>query len=423
MKVRSAYINFIQNVYLPDAGYLDNLREPFRNAFKQGTHIEDLPKAFIKNWGQIRFDKNLFELVLELPMKSLTGDLCSTDVRKIVWAQYKFIPCIVDVPKKITIRKDEAYKKSLLSKGDASRLITLHLHIYRHGMLSILLNLSLHFDPPLTTDTFISVINQLRPKIRQGSETIKTRTASVNLTIPPHFTGTSTELCEKIAEDTIDSLVGNTSKATMVAPECYTVIHSPDLRSDRDAGSIPPQELYGLLKMNPNFKRFKAGYVSSCSSVFGKYERDIIIPDTKAMIIGLPRTHNVYEFHWNLVTIAEFVLIQKQLFEAYINNLRRSRNEILKSGFQPSERVKSFFRLTMIDFKTVDFLEELLYFHREFSPQYRRWYYILTERLGVDKRKAELLRELDSYIREGRDWQPPVRDFLNLLGGVKGLLA
>jgi len=423
MEIQNAYINFIQNLYLPEAGRLENLREPFRTVFKQGAHIDYQLNAFIKNWGQLRFDKNLFEGILELPMKSFTGVSSLSYVRKFIWSQYRFIPSIVDVRKKIVISKDDSYKRSSLSKGNVSRLIKLHLHIYKHGAVSIILNISLHFDPPVTTKSLIKVINELRPRTRQGSHISKTRTPSINIKISQHLLGTSTELFERIVKDTITSLVYNPTYASVVPPESYTIVHSPDFKTNVNNDITLSKELYGLLKLDPHFSRFNSRYVSNCSSVFGKYKTDIIIPNTKVMIIGLPRTYNVYDFHWHLVTLAEFVLMQRQLFDVYTKNLRRSRTQILKAGYKPKERMKNFFKLTTINFDTLDFLEELLYFHTDFSPQYRKWYYILTEKLGVNRRKDELLHELDSYISEGKEWQPPLNDVLNLLTSVKGLLG
>jgi hypothetical protein len=148
--------------------------------------------------------------------------------------------------------------------------------------------------------------------------------------------------------------------------------------------NLTQKEIGGILSKSRTWRQ----QLGIHESEFGKYEGDIIIPKSRSVLI----VHNHWArrkklsllFQWQLQAVHELAISQKLIVPYYIKQL---------TSFDQNER-KSYVGNTEIQF-----LSGLTNIYIHLSPHLRKWYYLLSNAMGVKKTLETFAIEMDKYLQ------------------------
>ncbi len=155
--------------------------------------------------------------------------------------------------------------------------------------------------------------------------------------------------------------------------------------------NLTPKEIAGLLSKSPDWRSHRAT-PSEYESAYGIYEGDLILPKSQSTLI----VTNIWSrrkqlqllFQWELSAVSELAYGEKLITSYYLERLAKSQ--------------KSIYVNNPIDFpepnqSVILFLHSLIKIHRHLPPHFRKWYHILAETIGLDRRQEELRQYLNLY--------------------------
>lgn len=161
--------------------------------------------------------------------------------------------------------------------------------------------------------------------------------------------------------------------------------------------------------------RLVAGFRPS----FGRFAADVIVPSAQRLFVSSSGSYGSNKkFFWGLDQTAMLAVVGKMLFDAYAARLREQRMEIYRAQLTAMKGLKNFFRLSQLDFSTVEFLSRALSMHKSLQDHFRQWYHILEPHFHLAEARGELEKELDKYIEAARSWEPGISVLLKQLKSV-----
>lgn len=160
------------------------------------------------------------------------------------------------------------------------------------------------------------------------------------------------------------------------------------LKTIRRAFSITlsDKEIGGILSKQEGWMYQRGVYESE----FGKYENDLLIPKSRSTLILLNtwarRKQLQLIFQWQLQAVREIAISQKLIVSHYIKQL---------SCLSIEPRNKSLF----IKDSEIQFLYGLTNIYIHLPPHFRKWYYLISNAMGVKKDLEIFIVELDNYVK------------------------
>lgn len=154
---------------------------------------------------------------------------------------------------------------------------------------------------------------------------------------------------------------------------------------------LSPKEIAGLLSKSPDWRNHRASQ-SEYESVYGIYEGDLILPKSQSTLlitnVWSRRKQLQLLFQWELSAISELAYGEKLIISYYLEHL-----EILRNNNDSKNPVSSPKLIKSV----ATFLYSLMRINRHLPPHFRKWYHILAETIGLDRRQEELHQYLNLH--------------------------
>lgn len=356
------------------------------------TMLRETTNWFIRNWGSIHFRTDTF----------LRGE------------NYPFED---EAPKRIHLGICEPKRKILVRHELPSRpgiRASIQVEFFLAGIQLVSLLLSLRSRAGIQGDELAFFCAQLFKQKSKGK-----RAAWIEI---PRlgFRGAVRDLLARISSDLSDSILSpHADFREYLTSDLHLTVFVPQLPSQSFSleGELP-QWVPQVLLLEPKPEEISERFIGQLQSSFGKYRSDLVIARRGRLLVSVKGSFEKRKVFLRGLEVAVLIaMLQKATWEYYTRRLHEDRLYIYKAQLKSAEVLKNFFRISMLNFDTVEFLDTITTLPRFLQRHMRRWYRFLVYEYELGETRQQFEKELDRYIDDARQWEPGIAFLLKQIKG------
>lgn len=252
----------------------------------------------------------------------------------------------------------------------------IYAHVYPHGGLTVMLNLSLVFKDDTDAQSVVKAVKILLGKRAE-----------------PAFQFDMAGIACGSATDVVQAVRTLTTRAIVPEAQIFESIHldyAVSVGADQD--EVSDAALSGLLTLDERYETFKQGWLEARASLYGRYDGDRVVASRTSLAVATsPRLFSPSgrrRFFWRCLGIKEFVALQQLV-------ITRATMRLSKLGTLGGPAEDTARRLIAI-------CEHLIEFPRGLPAHHRKWLYEC-------QRVSRVERTLDYFFRTMAELQHEAR--------------
>lgn len=334
------------------------------------------------------------------------GDFCADNCLRGVSSRYSHFPWAVLANWKVRVQTPVI--------PNAQWNVRLRCNVFPYGGLTLWMMISGHFPQGAEPTKVVEELCQLDPRNQRGPKSLVVGGEALS----------ANEVLNAFGRMTVGGMFPEASW-NLDKESLYSILlltrTSPSPLPERDFGMLA-----GLSRGVPSWESLADDILDSYKQTdYGLFKQDVCFIRRSGILAYLPDPFEKVDTGvrrkrvlWWILRPAELAVLQGVIARDYIEDVRRTRAELMRARFNAKSRVRNFLRSTFVQATPLLFLRDLTSFQEGLPAGEAKLYHRIAAVAGIDQRLVSLREVIHEFVDECESWEAPVLSVLRPLISV-----
>lgn len=289
--------------------------------------------------------------------------------------------------------------------------VRLRCNVFPYGGLSLWMMISGHFPQGAEPTKVVEVLSQLDPRNQRGPKCLVMDGEALS----------ANEVLNAFGRMTVGGIFPEASW-NLDKESLYSILlltrTNPCPLPERDFGMLA-----GLSRGVAGWESLAADIVDSYKQTdYGLFKQDVCFVRRSGIVAYLPDPFEKIDTGvrrkrvlWWILRPAELAVLQGVIARDYIEDVQKTRAELMRARFGVKSKVRNFLRFTFVQATPLLFLRDLTSFHEGLPAGEAKLYHRIAAVAGIEQRLVSLRDVIHEFVDESEGWEAPVLSVLRPL--------